>query len=59
MGFYDFPISFRSEAYDWLVGDSDESLLIEEYTFQDVRLNVGFSDAEFQRNYRDYKFRPN
>ena len=55
----DFPIPIRYEAYDWPVGESNDPPLIEEYTFQDVRLNVGFSDAEFQRNYRDYKFRPN
>ncbi len=55
----DFPIPIRYEAYDWPIGESNDPPLIEEYTFQDVRLNVGFSDAEFQRNYRDYKFRPN
>ena len=55
----DVPIPVRYEAYDWPAGDSESPPLIEEYTFQDVRLNVGFSDAEFQRNYREYKFRPN
>ena len=55
----DAPIPVRYEAYDWPIGDSQESPLIEEYTFQDIRLNVGFSDAEFQRNYQEYKFRPN
>ena len=55
----DVPIPVRYEAYDWPAGDSESPPLIEEYTFQDVRLNVGFSDAEFQRNYREYKCRPN
>jgi len=55
----DVPIPVRYEAYDWPISDSQESPLIEEYTFQDIRLNVGFSDAEFQRNYQEYKFRPN
>ncbi|MDG1991575.1 MAG: DUF1571 domain-containing protein [Pirellulales bacterium] len=55
----DVPIPVRYEAYSWPASDSEEPPLIEEYTFQDIRLNVGFSDAEFQRNYRDYKFRPN
>ena len=55
----DVPIPVRYEAYDWPAGDSESPPLIEEYTFQDIRLNVGFSDAEFQRNYREYKFRPN
>ena len=55
----DVPIPVRYEAYDWPIGDAQESPLIEEYTFQDIRLNVGFSDAEFQRNYQEYKFRPN
>jgi hypothetical protein len=55
----DVPIPVRYEAYSWPVGDSEDPPLIEEYTFQDIRLNVGFADAEFQRNYPAYKFRPN
>ena len=55
----DVPIPVRYEAYSWPVGDSEDPPLIEEYTFQDIRLNVGFSDAEFRRNYSDYKFRSN
>ena len=55
----DVPIPVRYEAYDWPIGNSQEPPLIEEYTFQDIRLNVGFSDAEFQRNYQEYKFRSN
>ena len=55
----DVPIPVRYEAYSWPVSDSEDPPLIEEYTFQDIRLNVGFADAEFQRNYPAYKFRPN
>ncbi|MBT3212688.1 MAG: DUF1571 domain-containing protein [Planctomycetaceae bacterium] len=52
------PIPVRYEAYDWPASDSDPPPLIEEYTFRNIRLNVGFSDSEFQRSYSEYKFRP-
>ena len=52
------PVPIRYEAYDWPVSDSEPPPLIEEYTFRNIRLNVGFSDSEFQRNYSEYKFRP-
>ena len=32
-------------------------VLLEQFTFQHVKLNVGFRDAEFQRDYADYRFR--
>ncbi|MBT4887582.1 MAG: DUF1571 domain-containing protein [Planctomycetaceae bacterium] len=54
----EFPVPVRYEAYDWPVSDSEPPPLIEEYTFRNIRLNVGFSDSEFQRNYSEYKFRP-
>ena len=54
----DVPVPVRYEAYDWPVSDSEPPPLIEEYTFRNIRLNVGFSDSEFQRNYSEYKFRP-
>ena len=52
------PVPIRYEAYDWPASDSEPPPLIEEYTFRNIRLNVGFSDSEFQRNYSEYKFRP-
>ena len=54
----EFPVPVRYEAYDWPASDSEPPPLIEEYTFRNIRLNVGFSDSEFQRNYSEYKFRP-
>ena len=54
----DVPVPVRYEAYDWPSSDSESPPLIEEYTFRNIRLNVGFSDSEFQRNYSEYKFRP-
>ena len=54
----DVPVPVRYEAYDWPASDSEPPPLIEEYTFRNIRLNVGFSDSEFQRNYSEYKFRP-
>ncbi len=51
------PVPIRFEAYDWPESEGGEPLLIEEYTFQNLRLNVGFSDAEFRRGYSAYNFR--
>jgi hypothetical protein len=53
----DSPVPVRYEAYDWPDKDSAEPPLIEQYTFQNIQLNIGFSDAEFTRNYSHYKFR--
>lgn len=53
----EYPVPIRFEAYDWPESEGGEPLLIEEYTFQNLRLNVGFSDAEFRRDYAEYGFR--
>ncbi|MEO1992660.1 MAG: DUF1571 domain-containing protein [Pirellulales bacterium] len=53
----DSPVPVRYEAYDWPDKHTAAPPLIEQYTFQNIQLNAGFSDAEFTRNYRDYKFR--
>ena len=53
----EYPLPVRYEAYDWPAAD-EEPPLVEQYTFQNVKLNVGFSDAEFERGYAGYRFRP-
>ena len=51
------PIPLRYEAYDWPAEEGEQPPLLEQFTFQHVKLNVGFSDAEFRRDYRHYNFR--
>jgi hypothetical protein len=51
------PIPLRYEAYDWPKAEGEAPPLLEQFTFQHVKLNVGFSDAEFRRDYSEYNFR--
>jgi hypothetical protein len=48
------PILFRS--YDWPSKEGDEPLLLEEYFYKDVKLNVGLTDRDFDINNPDYHF---
>jgi hypothetical protein len=41
-------IPVRYEAYDWPSAPGDEPPLLEEYTYTDVKLNNGFTDADFE-----------
>jgi hypothetical protein len=50
------PVPLRYEAYDWPLRAGDAPVLTEQYTFQHLKLNVGFSDAEFRRDYAEYDF---
>jgi hypothetical protein len=43
-------VPIRVEGYDWPRGDSTEPRLVEEYTFTRLRLNVGLTDADFDRS---------
>ncbi len=51
------PIPLRYEAYDWAEEEGGKPVLTEEFTFQNVKLNVGFTDAEFRRDNPAYGFR--
>jgi hypothetical protein len=50
------PVPLRYESYDWPPRAGDPPVLLEQYTFQHLKLNVGFSDAEFRRDYAEYDF---
>jgi hypothetical protein len=50
------PIPLRYEAYSWPREEGQPPLLLEEYTYLDVRLNVGLTDLDFQRNNPAYQF---
>ncbi len=45
----ELQIPIRYESYDWPDSPQGAPRLIEEYTYLDVRLNVGLSDDDFQR----------
>jgi len=50
-----FPI--RYEAHDWPKQAGGSPELIEEYTYLDIRLNPGFTDADFDVRNPNYGFR--
>jgi len=51
------PIPVRFESYGWPEEIGGKPVLLEEFTFQNIKLNVGFTDAEFRRDYAAYGFR--
>lgn len=51
---YNVPV--RYEAHEWPENEGDEPRLIEEYTYVDLKFNVGLSDADFDRANSSYNF---
>lgn len=45
------------EAYDWPEEADGEPILLEQYTYRDIRLNVRFTDEDFDRENPRYKLR--
>ena len=43
-------------AYDWPKTQGGKPVLLEEYAYTNVRLNVGLSDRDFQRSNPEYGF---
>jgi hypothetical protein len=52
---YNVPV--RYEAYDWPKEAGGAPELIEEYTYLNVKLNVGFTEADFDTRNPNYHFR--
>ncbi len=48
------PIHF--EAYDWPSSPQAQAQLMEEYTYEDLKLNVGLGDRDFDVSNADYAF---
>jgi hypothetical protein len=44
-------------AYDWPTEEGGKPELLEEYTYRNMKVNVGLSDADFQRENPEYGFR--
>lgn len=51
-------IPVRFEAYEWAENAGDPPLLVEEYTYMNVKLNNGFTDLDFDVKNTAYKFSP-
>lgn len=57
--FYDdeMKIITRYEAYDWPQTQGGKPVLTEEYTYVNVKINNGFTDADFDENNPAYGYR--
>jgi hypothetical protein len=49
-------VPIRFEAYDWPNKEGESPGLVEEYTFTDLKLNNGFTDADFDAKNSEYGF---
>ncbi|QEG43770.1 DUF1571 domain-containing protein [Roseimaritima ulvae] len=52
----DLQLPIRFESYYWPEADDEDPLLLEEYTYHDLKLNVGLTDEDFDPNHPDYQF---
>jgi hypothetical protein len=52
----EYTIPIRYEAYDWPQEPGGEPVLMEEYTYMNVKINNGFTDADFDPKNTAYKF---
>ncbi len=52
----DLQIPIRFEAYHWPHDDEEDPILLEEYTYHNLKLNVGLTDADFDPDHPDYQF---
>ncbi len=49
-------IPVRYCAYEWPKATGGKPVLLEEYTYQNIKLNVGLTDKDFDQNNPKYKF---
>ena len=49
-------LPIRFEAYDWPGSPLAPAEIVEEYTYSDLRLNVGLSDLDFDASNGKYAF---
>jgi hypothetical protein len=52
----DLGLPVRFEAYDWPATQNSAPDLVEEYTYSDLKLNVGLDDIDFDVSNEDYEF---
>ncbi len=49
-------VPIRYEAYSWPTSAGEEPVLEEEYTYRDVKINVGLTDDDFDPDNPEYEF---
>ena len=49
-------LPIRYESYDWPKKEGDEPILIEAYTYRDVKINVGLTDMDFDHKNPAYNY---
>ena len=52
----ELTVPIRYEAYDWPQEAGGQPVLLEEYTYMNVKTNNGFTDADFDAKNTAYKF---
>jgi hypothetical protein len=52
----ELQIPIRYESYDWPQKEGDKPVLLEEYTYMKLKLNVGLKDADFDPDNPNYNF---
>jgi hypothetical protein len=52
----DLGLPIRFEAFDWPAGPQAQPELVEEYTYTDLKLNVGLGNVDFDVSNADYAF---
>jgi Protein of unknown function (DUF1571) len=52
----EWKIPVRYAAYSWPKTAGAEPEVIEEYTYQSLKFNVGLTDADFDVKHKDYNF---
>ncbi len=50
-------VPIRYESYDWPTEKGGEPILVEEYTYLNLKLNNGFTDLDFDVNNPKYQFK--
>jgi hypothetical protein len=53
----ELKLPVRYESYDWPTQQGGAPLLMEEYTYQNLKFNSGFSDIDFDTRNSQYGFR--
>ena len=52
----ELTVPIRYEAYDWPQEQGGQPVLMEEYTYMNMKINNGFTDADFDPRNTAYKF---
>ncbi len=53
----EYQIPVRFESYDWPTQAGGQPVLLEEYTYMNVKFNNGFADADFDQRNPKYRFK--